>query len=211
MSPARLSPRFRFSLRALLIAMALVAAALGWIHAGRAQTQLVENVLAANPSTVLLYDFEVTEDGKLQETPAPPGPAWLRERLGLDYLSSVVGAELYYATDADLQAVTRLPKLRRLYLERCIDLTDAGLEQLATLEHLKLLVLDDADQVTDEGLQSLGRLKGLAHLQLDLGGQMTPTGIDRLRRELPDCHIEIIDQHAAPPLAWKSGRSSARY
>ena len=155
-----------------------------------------------NPSATLLYDYEVGVAGRLKESSAPPGPEWLRERLGVDYFSSVVGADMFYATDADLECLVRLPNLRRLYLERSIDVTDAGLKHLEGFKDLKLLVLDDADQVTDEGLRSLGRLKSLALLQLDLGRRMTPAGIEQLKRDLPNCRIEVFGmQREEQPLA----------
>jgi hypothetical protein len=188
--------RLRFSLRALLVVVAVVGLALAWVHSARFQGQMAEQVAQSNPSVTLLYDYEVDADGRLVEKPQPPGPAWLRERAGVDYLSSVVGADMFYATDADLECVARLPKLRRLYLERAVDVTDAGLKQLEGLHHLKLLVLDDADQVTDEGLRSLGRLKSLAILQLDFGRSMTPAGIEQLKRDLPNCRIDVFDAEA---------------
>lgn len=183
--------RFRFSLRAMLVLVTLVGLVLGWVHSARDQRQAATRLQKSNPNAVVLYDYEVGADGRLKESSAPPGPEWLRERLGVDYLSSVVGADMFYATDADLKCLRRLPNLRRLNLTRSIDVTDAGLKHLEGLKKLKLLVLDGADQVTDEGLRSLGRLKSLALLQLDLGRRMTPAGIEELKRSLPNCRIEI--------------------
>lgn len=184
--------RFRFSLRAMLVVMAMVGLVLGWVHAARFQKQAAALVEQSNPSATLLYDYEVDANGRLNDASAPPGPEWLGERLGVDYFSSVVGADMFYATDADLECVARLPNLRRLYLERSVDVTDAGLKHMQGLKNLKLLVLDDADQVTDEGLRTLGRLKSLAILQLDLGRRMTPAGIEQLKRDLPNCRIEVL-------------------
>jgi hypothetical protein len=187
---------FRFSLRAVLVLVALVGLALGRVHSARDQRQAAARLQKSNPSATVLYDYEVGADGRLQASPQPPGPGWLRERLGVDYFSSVVGADMFYATDADLECLARLANLRRLNLARSVDVTDAGLKQLEGLKRLKLLVLDDADQVTDEGLRSLGRLKNLSLLQLDLGRRMTPAGIEQLKRGLPNCRIEIdgLDQ-----------------
>jgi hypothetical protein len=186
----------------MLVVVALVGVVLGWVHGARFQRQAATHVQESNPSATLLYDYEVGADGRLKELSAPPGPEWLRERLGVDYFSSVVGADLFYATDADLACLRRLPNLRRLYLARSVDVTDAGLKHLEGLKNLKLLVLDDADQVTDEGLRTLGRLKSLAILQLDLGRRMTPAGIDQLKRDLPGCRIDVLDaQPDREPLA----------
>lgn len=180
----------------MLILVALVALVLGWVHSARDQRQAAARLQKSNPSAALVYDYEVGVDGRLKRSAKPPGPGWLRERWGVDYLATVVGADMFYATDADLQYLARLPNLRRLNLARSVDVTDAGLAHLEGLKHLKLLVLDDADQVTDRGLRSLGRLKRLAHLRLDVGRRMTPAGIEQLKRDLPSCRIEIdgLDQ-----------------
>jgi hypothetical protein len=144
----------------------------------------------------------------LNDSLIPPGPKWLRERCGVDLFSSIAGADLFYATDADLARLARLPNLRRLHLARSVDVTDVGLKHLEKLRHLKLLVLDDADQVTDRGLRSLGRLKSLKLLQLDLGRRMTRAGIEQLKRDLPNCRVEIEglddhDQQLATTSLWR--------
>jgi hypothetical protein len=120
--------------------------------------------------------------------------------VGIDYLSSVAGVELFYATDADIDCLMPLPALRRLSLDRSIDLTDAGLAQVARLKHLKRLALNEADQITDDGLQSLARLTNLVELHIDLGRHMTPAGIERLRKTLPRCRI-TSDRDGATKMA----------
>lgn len=183
--------RFRYSLRFLLIVVALVGVAFGWVHRGREQRQAAQRLRELNRGATVFYDYQVGADGRLTDSSESLAPAWLGERFGADYFSSVVGADLAYATDADLECLVRLPNLRRLYLARSVDVTDAGLAHLAKLKQLKLLVLDDADQVTDAGLRTLGRLKSLALLQLGLGRRMTPAGIEQLKRDLPNCRVEI--------------------
>ena len=193
--------RFRFGLRALLLATLAVAMVFSWIHRGRDQRAAVRHMFASNPGAALLYDYEVTQDGTLQQPGEPPGPEWLRERLGVDHLSSIVGADLFYPTDADLTRLARFPKLRRLHLERSVDLTDAGMKQLAQLTSLRLLVLGEADQVTDAGLLQLASLKQLSTLRLDRGRRMTPAGIEQLQQRLPNCRIEIRGQAERDELA----------
>lgn len=180
----------RFSLRALLIGVALVGLVFTWVHSARYQRQAAAGLRTSNPSAAVLYDDQVDAEGELNAS-QPSSPTWLQERLGVDYFSSVVGADMFYATDDDLAHLVRLPNLRRLYLERSVDVTDAGLRHLQGLKHLKLLVLDDADQVSDEGLRTLSRLKNLASLHLDLGRRMTRAGIEQLKKSLPKCRIEI--------------------
>jgi hypothetical protein len=181
----------QFTLRTLLAATAVVALAMGWVHSARSQRQAREALLLSNPAAVVLYGNQVADDGKLTLNVPPTAPRWLRERVGIEYLSSVVGVELFYATDADVECLVRLPALRRLSLDRSIDLTDAGLATLAQLQGLKCLALNEADQITDYGLQSLARLTNLVALHIDLGRHMTPAGIERLRKSMPRCQISV--------------------
>jgi hypothetical protein len=181
----------QFTLRTLLAATAVVALAMGWVHSARSQRQAREALLLSNPAAVVLYGNQVADDGKLTLNAPPSAPRWLRERVGIEYLSSVVGVELFYATDADVECLVRLSALRRLSLDRSIDLTDAGLATLAQLQGLKCLALNEADQITDDGLQSLARLTNLVALHIDLGRHMTPAGIERLRKSMPRCQISV--------------------
>jgi hypothetical protein len=188
--------RFRFSLRAVLVAIALAALALGWVHSVRQEREAAARVQKSNPGAVLLHDAQVTADGELRSAPA----RW-HDRFGTQYFARVAGADLMYPTDSELAQLARLPNLRRLYLVRAVDVTDAGLAHLEGLQNLKLLVLDDADQVTDAGLRSIGRLKCLARLELDLGRRMTPAGIAQLKRDLPHCRMEICAEEVPQSFA----------
>lgn len=179
----------QFTLRTLLGVTAVVALAMGWVHAARSQHQAREALLLSNPAAVVLYGHQVDAEGRLTLDAPPVAPNWLRNHVGIDYLSSVAGVELFYVTDADVACLARLPALRRLSLDRSIDLTDAGLARLAQLKHLKRLALNEADQISDDGLQSLARLTNLVELHIDLGRRMTPAGIEQLRKSLPRCRI----------------------
>jgi len=186
------APRFwRFSLRSLLVLVAVAAIGLAWVHSAQQQRAAVAAMLKSNPAAAVLYDYEVEDDGGLNQPGTPPGPEWLRERLGVDYVSDVAGIDMFYPTDADLRCVVRFPRLERLHLERSIDLTDAGLVQLASLKHLKRLVLGEADQVTDAGLLQLAKLRNLRVVRMDRGRRMTSAGIEALRAALPNCRIEV--------------------
>lgn len=184
----------RYRLRTLLLLAAVVAAVMGWVHRARYQQQAVVQMHRSNPGAALLYDHEVGPRGELTQAPQAVAPGWIRERLGADYAGSIAGADIFYPTDADLACLTRFPKLRRLNLQRAIDLTDQGLEQLASLTHIKLLVLIEADQLTDQSLRTLGQLKQLEKLQFTPGRQMTPSAIEQLKRDLPRCQIDVFDE-----------------
>lgn len=205
MSPlfARWSRHFRFSLRTLF-ALALVAGPLfAWIHRAHQQRDRIAGMANSNPGAVVLYDYQLHADGTLNKPAKPPGPEWLRERIGVDYLADVEGVDLFYPTDADMRQLASFPNLRRIHCERSLDLTDAGLEPLLKLKRLTFLVLGEPDQITDAGLRTLGQMKSLTDLRLHRGRYMTPEGIAALERNLPHCRITIADVNEEETLAQR--------
>jgi len=162
---------------------------LAYVASVREQREAIRGMRLSNPSATLLYEYQLDAAGHLNRDGQAPGPRWLRERVGVDSLASVTGADMFYPTDADMTAIARLPKLRRLLMERCIDLTDAGLKSVGGMTSLEYLVLGEADQITDAGLLELARLANLKELRLDLGRRMTSGGIARLRERMPCCRI----------------------
>ena len=191
MSASRSFLRPRYSLRAVLLLTCVVCLALAYVASVREQREAMRGARLSNPSVTLLYDYQLDAAAHLNRDGQPTGPRWLRERVGVDSLESVTGADLFYPTDADLHELARFPKLRRLVMERSIDLTDAGVKTIGAMSALELLVLGEADQVTDEGLQQLARLTHLKELRMDLGRRMTPAGIVRLREQMPSCRILV--------------------
>lgn len=175
--------RFRYSVRTLFIAMTLAGCVLAWIHGANQQRQFVAALRKSNPGATVLYEDRDSQLGM-----------WARHFVGVDYWASVTRVELFYATDADVAALARFPRLQEVWLERSIDLTDQGLATLARIGSLRVLVLSDAEQITDAGLRHLEALANLEWLQLDLGRfQPSPAAIESLRRALPRCRIEIGD------------------
>ena len=132
--------RFHFSLRTLLILVSVAGLAFAWVHRARQQHVAVEALRRSNPGVTVLYDDRSVVDS------AAPSPVrdWLSTRLGVDYVETVTGVELFYATDADLAHVARLPSVHWLSLVRSVDVTDRGLAELAVLADLKTLILMDA-------------------------------------------------------------------
>jgi hypothetical protein len=97
----------------------------------------------------------------------PPGPAWLRNLLGIDYLDHVTAAYFdgYSFADADLEHLKGLPDLDYLRIVSS-NVTDAGLVNLKYLHQLKNLELT-SEKVTDAGLVHLHPLGALTELTLD--------------------------------------------
>src|SRR5262245_1166717 len=123
----------RFSLRTLLLTMAVVAVALAWaIHKAREQAI----------SVAALQRMGCRVDHDDINAPAPLTPLeWLRGLLGDEALSgSVVIAEDSQMTDAGLAYVARLAKLHQLSLTD-IEVTDAGMVHLEGLAELDVLYL----------------------------------------------------------------------
>jgi hypothetical protein len=89
-------------------------------------------------------------------------------------------------TDAGLQSLKRLAKLRRLDL-RGTSITDQGLPNISTLTELRELALSHTS-VSDNGLTHLERLKNLEWLALS-NTAVTSDGVKRLKQHLPKCQI----------------------
>ena len=148
---------WQFSIATMLAITAVVAVCLGlWTSSARRQQQAVQKL--RDKGWRVGYHHEVQSSGK----PVPPGPAWLREWLGLDYVDYVegVGFEGDTITDDDLATLRSFPRLTSAAIDDAPNVTDAGLAQMATLGELEVLHLD-CPQVTDAGLV---HLKGLPKL-----------------------------------------------
>jgi len=188
---------------------------MAWVERSQRERDAVAALRQSNPSVTVLYDDPL--DAGPEATPAVAARAWravqtwMRDRVGADYLSTVRAIEMLYATDADLACIARFAGLRRLDLERAIDLTDAGLGELVKLTDLRTLSLDDADRITDVGLAQLERLTSLRRLVLGVrAGRVTPAAIARLRRALPRCKIEIPFEQLSRDTIAQSARRSWR-
>jgi hypothetical protein len=191
MAGISVSRGWRFGLRTLLLAVAVAALGMAWINLARRQSVAVDALRASNPGATVLYGNERPGDSSNQSS----WSNWARRNLGADYVSTVRGVELFYATDADLARVGQLETLKWLSLVRSVDLTDAGLAHLRGLEKLETLILLDAEQVTDAGLRQLESLSHLKRLRVDLGHrEVSSAAQERLRRALPHCKLEIGEE-----------------
>ncbi len=189
-------PRFRYSLRALLIVTVLAGFAFAWVHQARRQRAAVESLRKSNPGVRVLY------------TGASLATGWSRGLLDDNYGASVIGVYLSYATDADLECLAHLSRVEVVELERSIDLTDEGLLHLTRLKYLRRLTISDAEQVTDAGLRHLESLTTLEYLQFDLGRHpVRAESLRSLRRALPNCRIEVGGTQNKELVVARSGAS----
>jgi hypothetical protein len=174
---------FQFQLRTLLLLPVIVAIVGGRLsykmdHAAR-QAKTVHSVREFFFKQVY-YDYEYDANNKLIWNAPPPGPTWLRNLLGVDFLSDVVGVFLDDSKVDDEWCVN----LRPLHNLKTLDLSftrvgDAGLEHVQGLSELRRLHLYD-NRITDAGLASLERLTRMEDLCL-VGTQTTDAGLLHLQ------------------------------
>lgn len=208
----------RYSLRALLVTMAVCGVAFGWATAAQRQKEAIRALRASNPSVDVAY--EVAADGRPLPDKRSALRAWLQSRLGIDYVASPTRVEMLYPIEDDLRVLARLPSVEVLVTGRSIDLTDDSLRHLAAVSKLRELVLFEGDALGDEGMAQLARLKSLGALRMTVPPKVTPAGIaqlaklkslrqldltfdhgtsaemdaavERLRVALPACEIKVV-------------------
>jgi Leucine-rich repeat (LRR) protein len=182
----------QYSLRTLMICVTLFAVACSWFEVkmqqAKRQREAVEAFLPTRnhkAAFAVIYDYNFDKSGNYIRNAQPPGPVWLRNLLGIDFMSNVVEIEgSGNITDAQLLCLKVFPRLRSLHFLfphitgdkfaflqglnqlETLDLTesklnDAGMRQIEGLAHLKCLFLIHA-RITDAGLEYL---KGLSRLE----------------------------------------------
>ncbi len=167
---------WQFSLASLLLLMTVLALFLGfWADSARRQERAVRWIEEHGGKVV--YSSEIQRSPT--HSPSPPGPAWLRRWMGIDYLDFVEMAHVKgRVTDADLATLTRdFPRLKQLTIEQAASVSDAGFADLAKgFPHLAYLKIEQGENVTDVGLAALQGLHDLALLHLDCP-QMTDASL----------------------------------
>lgn len=187
----------QFSIRAMLLGIAIVALALGlYMRAVRRQQSIVRAIEEAGGYVV--YDEGPGPDpfdssvnpfaSDLEPSRKPWLERWISSNLGKDFIYDVVSVELMRTSDADatLSRIANLTTIRSLYLHGS-DVTGAGLACLMDLSDLSDLDLSDTE-ITDAELEPL---RGLGHLaRLDLRRTpVTSAAVAALQQALPDCTI----------------------
>jgi hypothetical protein len=173
---------FQISLRTLLILVTVTACGFGWLGLTIRQAQQRKEAVETlrNMRWEVRYDYELTKDGRPIKLPRPPGPVWLREMFGLEFVANVIGAYNLQpsGTDADLVQIRKFTQLRYLGIHD-MDITDAGLGHLEGLTQLEALRLSSTN-VSNAGLAHLRRLTRLRHLDL-AHTRITDVGLANVR------------------------------
>jgi len=91
-------------------------------------------------------------------------------------------------TDAGMANLSKMPKLRKLWLNGT-GITDAGLDSIKALNALEYLNLYGT-QVTDEGLRKLAGLKNLKKLYL-WQTKVTSGAVEEFKKSAKDCDVNM--------------------
>jgi hypothetical protein len=183
---------FQYSLRTLLLAMAVVAGVFGWwLHRARSHARAVAAIRSAGG--MVLCEYNVRQAGPWDFRAESPTPKWLRRLVGEDGLSTVVIVELGGiqvdwksmtfrrprgdVTDADLAPLGTFKKLRHLGI-RSERVTDEGLAPLQELTAMETLSIQ-CPKVSDDGLAHVAGMTRLESLRLD-GAAVTDDGLVHL-------------------------------
>ncbi len=195
--------RFQFGILSLLVLVVAVALPFSWLATEMRDAARQRDAVAAlralggrnNCQVWVCYDYEASAissgDWRRRE---PPGPAWARGLLGVDFFSDAVEVHHSYSgfymnfdfrqpgtvpiTDASLALIAGAARLRYLDLSDSL-VTDAGMRHLAGLTHLTSLGLYGCE-VTDAGLRDLRPLANLRVMFLG-GTKVTDAGLDYLK------------------------------
>lgn len=157
--PKRKRRWFQYSLRTFLLLITGLAIWFGWltneVRQQRAAVAWVEDM-----GGTVDYDYEFVSNFSNADV-EPPGPKWLRETLGIDFMADVAGVGLYGTRASDVTPLANLTNLRGLNL---VDTRVSDLTPLAELKNLRWLYL--------------GRL------------DVSEEQVIKLRRALPNCDID---------------------
>lgn len=157
---------YQFRLRTLLVLVLVCVTPCIWFASRMQKARKQKAAVAAirNRGGEVFYDYQFEGSGLDLHAPLP-GPEWLRDRLGIDFLADVyyVGMESSTIRDSDIEPVRDLPRLRWLRLTLS-GITDAGLQQLEGLTSLERLAIENT--------------------------KVTEDGVTKFRRAVPNCKIE---------------------
>ena len=195
---------FRISLRMAFALLTVFCVLLG-VKVHRVSQQKEAVAWVEKVGGAVRYDYEYYDFDRQLLYPAPdlPGPNWVSDVLGVDFLATVVDVELVGAEVDDLSHLEALYNLKSLFLER----TRIGdFETIARLTSLRILMLREMQVKDLSALIGLANLKELwlesvpvgdlspltklTHLEtLVLDMQIAEEQIQQLKGALPACEI----------------------
>jgi hypothetical protein len=203
---------YRYSVRGLLVFVAVVALFLGTLTNRAKRQQHAVQAIEADYGRVM-YDFQETRKDYFDTRARNNAPAWLISALGVDYFNSVVLVDLDSpkVTNSTLDHLSALPGLKTLHISNA-SISSDGLGKLKGLNSLQTLTLN-TDGIDDSALKYISKLPSLKTLELhgahisDQGclplrvmaqleilwlneTDVSEQGIEKLRDALPRCKID---------------------
>jgi hypothetical protein len=209
---------FRFRLRTLLLGILVLGLALGWkIERAKRQREAVAWVLQAGGK--VRYAHEKTDACGYALPGEPPGPKWLRDLVGIDFLDNVSTvylagrpvSDLARLADvaglkqldlagtpvADLGPLSGLKRLQSLDITNCSRVSD--LAPLAELTELQTLYVNNLPGVTDfSPLAKLRKLQQLYAYNTPVSDLTPLAKLTSLR------HIDLLDSRASDLTALRN-------
>ncbi len=160
--------RFRFSVRTMLIVVAVLAIPLGWaamrLKTGRDKGRAIANLRAMGVSIVM--------DG--YQDASPMIPPWVRELFGWQSVGIALGVD----SDDALSKLDGMHNLKTLGFLG--DVSNSGLKHLKSMNAIENLTIS-SPRVTDEGLRHIASKTALKKLNLE-GTEITGAGLLHLTR-----------------------------
>ncbi len=160
---------FRFSLRSLLLLVAVLAIPLGWLgwKVNRARNQRIVVTELQKLNAQFIYDYQIViKNGWLTKSNlSSPGPKWLTELLGNEFFTDVycVTVDDPKATNETIALIAKLPGVEGVNLTSRTGITDVGLVHFAEMHNVDGVKLV-SDRITGSGLVHLTSLKRLKRL-----------------------------------------------
>jgi len=193
--------RFQFSIRSMLVFVAVVAVVCSWfsVRMQQAEKQRATAEEIEKGEGGVTYDYELDSFGNFAFSTSPSAPAWLRDLLGDDFFAEIVQVSfsepVYFSKgnfnweginelqdppiDAELERIKHLPKVQVVNLHNSV-VTDAGLKHIGDLTQLVELHISYT-HITDAGLQHIEGLTQLQELYLD-NNRITDAGLGHIKR-----------------------------
>lgn len=145
----------RLSLRTLFVLVTVLCLLLGWkSNVAVQQRDAVQIIREAGGG--FTYDYQQGNSTRLANN--PPGPPWLRNKLGIDFFANVIQVDCHDLAFEDIAAIGKLSQLQRLNLNATRVST---LSPLANLTRLQVLECRETNIVDITPLRRCGELQFL--------------------------------------------------
>ena len=166
----------------MFLAVTIFCVVLGLVVRPAQEQKRAVEALRALGTIRIFYDYEVRtlSDGSFETIPeaevSPPGPAWLRDLIGVDYFANVVQVDLNgplpylfrsykpWGSENNLRPLMSLGKLESLNLSNS-GITDREIDIIASLPRLRRLDLSCTD-ITGVELAKLSKAPELRELHI---------------------------------------------